>query len=396
MNRRLLLIALAPVLLAAAGSAPVVPVRETVDQALVRARAEAGVAARRAATLETAAASAGDDLTRLRAEQRAAAAQIEAAEASIAAADVAYAAARADVALREARLARRRAPEAALLAGIATMGRQPPLLAIADGTSIGELVRVRALLDTTMPLIARRSAALTAELEDGQRLAAAAAAARHEIAAGQRLLTQRQQRFAALERQAAARSASLEGQAFGEQERVIAGSEDVADLGSAAAAASAARANARRLAALDFAPPRPFAAEPAPQPPAAPPYSLPAAAAVVEGLGAVSPSGVAARGLRLATARGTRIIAPADGRILFAGAYRDQDGVVIIDHGAGWTSLLLGVATRLPKGSQLHRGDPLGAALGDVTVELRHAGRPVSAALIAGSSPPLSNAPQTR
>ncbi len=396
MSRALLLVALAPVLLAAAGSAPVLPVRETVEQALARTRVEAGDAARRTATLETAAASAGDEVAKLRAEQRAAAAQIEAAEATIAAADAAYVAARAEVALREARLARRRAPEAALLAGIATMGRQPPLLAIADGTSIEELVRVRALLDTTMPLIARRSATLAAELKDGQRLAAAAAAARGEIAAGQTLLARRQARFAALERQAAARNASLEGQAFGQQERVIASGEDVADLGSAAAAAAAARANARRLALLDFAPARPFAAEQPPAAPAAPAYSLPSNATVIEGLGAVGPFGVSARGLRLATVRGTRIIAPANGRILFAGAYREQDGVVIIDHGGGWTSLLLGVATRLPKGSEVRRGEPLGTALGDVTVELRYAGRPVSAALIAGSSATLSNSPQTR
>ena len=396
MSRPWLLMALAPLLLAAAASAPVVPVRETVEQALVRARTEAAAAERRAATLETAAAKAGDEAARLHAEQQAAAAQIESAEANIAAADAAYTAARAEVALREARLARRRAPEAALLAGIAIMGRQPPLLAIADGTSIDELVRVRALLDTTMPLIARRSAALAAELRDGERLAATAAAARRDIAAGRQLLAQRQLRFAALERRAAARSADLQGAAFGEQERVIAGSEDVADLGSAAAAAAAARANARRLAAADFAPPRPFAAEQAPSLAAAPAYSLPATAPVIEGLGAVSPFGVSARGIRLATPRGARVTVPADGRILFAGAYRDQDGVVIIDHGGGWTSLLLGVATRLAKGSNVHRGDPLGSALGDVTVELRHAGRPVSAALIAGSSPPLSNAPQTR
>ena len=396
MNRRLLLVALAPLLLAAAGSTPVMPERDTVEQALANARTEADEAARRAAKLETAAARASDDIAKLRAEQQAAAAQIESAEANIAVADAAYAAAAAEVALREARLARRRAPEAALLAGIATMGRQPPLLAIADGTSIDELVRVRALLDTTMPLIARRSAALSAELKQGERLAAAAAAARREIAASRQLLARRQTRFVALERQAAARSTSLQGQAFGEQERVIAGSEDVADLSSAAAAASAARANARRLSFLDFAPPRPFAAEQASSPPGAPAYSLPSTAAVIEGLGAVGPFGVSARGLRLATARGNSLKVPADGRILFAGAYREQDGVVIIDHGGGWTSLLLNVSTRLPKGSQVRRGDPLGTALGDVTVELRHAGRPVSAALIAGSSPPLSNAPQTR
>ena len=102
-------------------------------------------------------------------------------------------------------------------------------------------------------------------------------------------------------------------------------------------------------------------------------------------------AGIASRGLRFATARGAAVIAPADGKILFVSPFRGQDGIVIIDHEDGWTSLLLGIASAKPKGSKVRRGEFLGRSLGPLGVELRRNGVPVSPALIAASSVPLSN-----
>ena len=76
--------------------------------------------------------------------------------------------------------------------------------------------------------------------------------------------------------------------------------------------------------------------------------------------------------------------------IAFAGPFRSRNGVVIIDHGGGWMTLLSNVSTPLTVGAKVRRGDPLGRALGEISVELSHRGRPVSAALIAGSSQMLS------
>ena len=118
----------------------------------------------------------------LRAEQAEAVAAIEEAEARISESDAELRLARAQVALAEQRLARRRAPLAALLAGLATMGRQPPLLTLADHGSVDEMVRVKALLDATMPVIERRSAALKGDLAERRRFASAADWARAELA----------------------------------------------------------------------------------------------------------------------------------------------------------------------------------------------------------------------
>ena len=108
------------------------PAAETVDAALARARAEAGRRRPQVARLEAGAARAGDEASRLRAEQAAAAAAIEAAEARISASDARAAMARTRVAAGRERLAAPARPVAALLAGLATMGRRPPLLTLAD------------------------------------------------------------------------------------------------------------------------------------------------------------------------------------------------------------------------------------------------------------------------
>ena len=139
------------------------------------------------------------------------------------------------------------------------MGRRPPILALADGASVAEVVRVRALVDTTMPLIARRSAALQAELGEGRQLAARAGSARKQSALRRSELGAKLDRFAELENRALARAETLGRDAFGQQDRVIAGGEDLLDLRGAAQAAAEARKATRALAALPLAPPRPFA-----------------------------------------------------------------------------------------------------------------------------------------
>jgi septal ring factor EnvC (AmiA/AmiB activator) len=389
----IIILATAPILLAA--STPVAPQGQTADAALSAAQTEARSAAKRLTELKGQAAKATSEADRLRTEQATAVAAIEEAEARIGEADAKLRLAHARAALAEQRLAERRAPLAALLAGLATMGRQPPLLTLADHGSVDELVRVKALLDATMPVIERRSAALRGELAERRRLAKTADAARSELAKGRDELARRQQRFAALETRAADRANRLAGQALGAGDRVLASGEELSTIGTEAAERRAALRNAAEVASLGVAPARPMRGDSA-LPPLDFAYSLPVAATLSGGLGSVSRAGIVSRGLRFDTARGAAVIAPADGTILFAAPFRGEDGVVIIGHAGGWTSLLLGVASDRPKGSKVQRGELLGRALGPVGIELRQNGRPVSPALIAASSVPLSNGSENR
>jgi len=394
MRRAALTLLAAPILLAAA-SVPVAPAAEPADTALARARSEAAEAAKRLAALEAAAAKAGNEADKLRAEQAAAAAAIEDAEARISESDASLRLAQAQVALAEQRLAVRRAPLAALLAGLATMGRQPPLLTLADDGSVDEMVRVKALLDTTMPVIEQRSAALKGELAQRRQLAAAADTARADLAKNRDELSHRQQRFAELEDKAARRAARLAGEAFGAGDRVLASSEALEAAGSEAAARQSAHAAAAALVRLDFASARPMRGDSA-LPANDFAYSLPVAAPLIDGLGSVNRAGIVSRGLRFDTTRGASVMTPADGKIAFAAPYRGEDGLIIIDHGKGWTSLLLGVASDRPRGTRVRRGELLGRALGPVGVELRHDGVVISPAFIAASSVPLSNGGNSR
>jgi len=385
--RLALLLTTVPLLLAAA-SAPVGVDAEPVDVELKRTRQEARAAEIEMLRLEQAASKARDEVARLAAERLAAAAAIAASEAEISAADAQVRLAEAQVSMRAARLAERQAPLAALLAGVVSMGRRPPLLSIADSSSIGEFVRVRALLDTTLPVIRTRTAALSGQLAESRHAQASARQAREQLNGARQKLERRQQRFAELEDKATERAARLGAGAVGAADVMIASSESEAQ----ALSAAQRRGNALRLAAeLGALPPAPTRPGPAKIQQAPLAYRLPIAARLSEGVGAVNDNGIRSRGLGFDAVRGDRVIVPADGIIAFAGSFRRHDGVVIIDHGGGWMTLMTGVRAERSKGERVKAGEPLGRALGSMTVELSTNGTPVSAALIAGSSRIVSN-----
>jgi septal ring factor EnvC (AmiA/AmiB activator) len=387
MNRFAPLLLGVPLLLAA--SAPVQGDAEPVDQALKRARAEARAADAQVQRLEQAAGRARGEAARLGALQAAAAEAIAAAEARISAADAERRIIAARLATRRQRLQEQQRPVASLLAGLAMMARRPPLLALAGDSSMEEFVRVRLLLDASLPVIRRRTAALSAELAEGQKLERAAAAARDALARGRDELAGRRREFAELESRALRSAALTGGAALGAGDVALAKGEDVEQLAEEAERARSAARTAAELAALGPAPPRPAAPEGSLRAPLA--YRLPAQARVIQGLGEVNASGVRSRGLTLATRRGAEVLVPADGIIRFAGPFRDYDGIAIIEHGGGWMSLIVNVASPLKPGTRVAAGDRLGRALGPLGVELSHNGQHASPALIAGSSATLSN-----
>ena len=85
---------------------------------------------------------------------------------------------------------------------------------------------------------------------------------------------------------------------------------------------------------------------------------------------------------------GGQVVAPAPGRVSFAGDYRGYGKIVIIDHGGGWTSLVTGmIALSVGVGDTLDAGTPVGRAGSQdsrITIELRRAGRPVDIVAMLG------------
>ncbi|HVM23745.1 MAG TPA: peptidoglycan DD-metalloendopeptidase family protein [Sphingomicrobium sp.] len=362
---------------------------EPIEAQLARAQAEQRAAERESARLTAAAAEARDDADRLRAEQAAAARAIDAAEARITAADAQLRLAAVSLAAQRRRLEAEMRPVSSLLSGLALMAQRPPLLALADRGETDELVKVRILLDSTLPAVRARTGHLAAGLAEGQRLQQRALAARAELSRGRDELLARRERFAILEQQAMEQALLSSGRALSAGDAALAASEDLERLRGDRSSSHLAAAEARLLASAPPPPARPLPAEGKTARPALD-YELPAAAPVEQGLGEVSDSGVRARGILLATPRGAAVFAPASGTVEFSGPFRNYDSVVIIDHGRGWTSLLVNVSSPLQPGSKVRIGDALGRALGPLQVELSHHGRRISPALIARSSQSLS------
>ena len=386
MRRLALALLLTPL---AAASAPAQPQPSPLQTALKQATADQAAAEAETARLENAAANARGEAERLNAQQAAAAQAIEAAEARITAADMRFQLAAAYVAAHRQQLANEQRPVSSLLAGLAVMARRPPLLALADGGSTDELVKVGVLLDSTLPVIRNRTQALSGQISEGQRLAATAAYARADLVKSREQLIARRQQFAQLEQRALQQSIAVGGKALGTGDVAIAAAEQVERLQGQQSSSRSDRALAALLASEGPAPLRPFApAGPQPRPPFA--YELPVNAAVVEGLGAVNDSGVRSRGTVFATPRGLSVAAPADGTVRYSGPFRNYDGILILDHGGGWMSLIVNVSSELKVGDKVHLGEPLGRTLGQIEVQLSHNGLRFSPALIAGSSQTLS------
>ena len=289
------------------------------------------------------------------AERQAAAAAIAAAEARISAADAALQHGRSLVAARRERLARASAPLAALLAGIATMGRRPPLAR--PRRRLGRRIRPRARAARhhhagDRPAQRRASAPSSprAAGSSARRRRAAAKSARRGRASWQRQKTLRR---AGARRARARRDPRRRGVGRGRRVPWRAArrprSRGARRKTRRAAARMAARARRARPGAA--APVRPVGAGGA----ADFAYRLPVDCAADRRPWRRSVrAGVRSRGLTLAAPRGASVVVPAGGTILFAGPFRRHDGVVIIDHGGGWMTLI----HRRPPATAARRAGP--------------------------------------
>lgn len=368
------------------------------ETALARATREGRLAEGRAARLTAEAEAATEAATRTASEAAALAARIQQAEAGIEAARARLTIARDQRARLTARLAARQEPTARLAAALQTAARRPLALAALQPGSLEDVVHLRAVLDSTVPQIRARTASLRAEIERGRALEAQAEQALAGLRGSESELRTRRAQLAALEQQQRLASRTARGAALREAERALALAEEARDLDGLVDKLGEVAALRRDLAALpgpvlrpqNLAADLPAApAEPAPaatdDAASAPPprdFQLPVQGRTLVGFGAKRDSGLASTGLTLAPAAGAQVVAPARGRVAFAGEYRGFGRIVIIDHPGGWTSLVTGLERiEVAVGDSVIGGSPLGRASGGsqpVTIELRRDGKPVN------------------
>lgn len=363
------------------------------QRALTRARAQAREAKVRSEAFERRAKSAEVEAERARNRAAAVAARIHQAEADLRVAQARIAILTDMQRVQARRLAERREPIARLTAGLQIMAHRSPILLLMQPGSIADTIHLRMVLAEVMPVIARRTAGLRAELVKSKALQAEAERARTALARSHDELTRRRAELARLETGKRIASRRYRDSAADESERALAMSEDardIVDLMERMEDAGAVRAALISLPGPVLRPARPGETRlPAAQPavaPAVPAYRLPVVGDIVTGFGELSDSGVRARGLTVTTQPGATVVAPAGGRIAFAGPFRDYGQIVIIDHGAEWTSLIthmrrLSVAV----GESVRQGEPIGVTAPvkpQVTIELRREDRPVDIAAL--------------
>ncbi len=299
-------------------------------------------------------------------------------------------------------IAQRQEPVVRLTAALQLMARRPLVFSLMRSDSLQETVYLRAVLETMLPEVQRRTAGLRSEIVRGRQLQDKARAAAVELKASEQALTVRRQQLAAVESRQRIESRSAQGIASREADRALALAEEARDLSALMERLRADGSLRSELAALPGPVPRPDRpgslmvvndAPPTPAASASLAWIMPVSGRIVSGFGDAAGSGSSdgarAVGITLAPVASAQIVAPAAGRVAFAGDYRGYGRIVIIDHDGGWTSLITNLG-RLDVGvsARVLQGSPLGLAgpgRPTVTVELRKDGTPVNPlALISG------------
>ena len=361
--------------------------------ALRRALTESAEAEARGVKLEAEARAATQAAEKTATEAAAMAARIQQAEAGIAASEARISIIGEERATLNRRLAERRVPLVRLTGALQKLARRPLALSALRPGSLRETVYLRAMLESTIPQVQKRTAALRAEIDRGRALEQEANQALAALEQSESQLAERQKRLAALETRQRLVSRQASGDADRENERALALAEEALDLDSLVERLDAAGSLRKELAALPGPTMRPAqpqtslaqADTPAPVARSTAPsagFQLPVSGRTVAGFGETSSGGVRNTGISLSPRAGAQVIAPAEGRVAFAGPYRGYERIVILEHPAGWTSLVTGLArTDVAVGDDLVAGSPLGVAgVGApvVTLELRRNGTPVN------------------
>jgi septal ring factor EnvC (AmiA/AmiB activator) len=365
------------------------PAQSPVDRRtqLARARADSLAAAARSAALERRAAGERDQARQALAREAAVAARIEQAEADIVAGQAQVAIVAGLMAAQRAQLVAQQRPVARLLAALQSLARRPAVLSVIQPGSLDDLVHVRAVLGGALPVLRARTQRVRADLAKARRLQAQATLAGEALAESRSRLEGQRLALNRLELAHRQRARALGRDALFESDRAIALGESARQIVDLMDQADSQSATERALAALPGPDPRPArpgatGTTPITHWPDGAPYRLPTTGKLVTGFGELTDAGVRSRGLTFAPASGAAVVAPAAGRVAFAGPFRGYGTIVILDHGGGWTSLVFGLgATAVSVGQHIGQESPIGttpqAESPRVTVELRRRDRAI-------------------
>ena len=362
-------------------------------QALAEALEERAAAEDRSRRLEAEADDAQTEAERAARASAALAARVQEAEAGIVAARARMALLDEERGELRETLGREQQPLIRLTAALQQFSRRPVALSVLRSGEISDIVYLRAMLHNTLPVVEENTASLRSQINRAAALREATEETAASLRAEEQALAERRAELADIESARRLSAREAESAANREAERALALAEQARDLEGLVEELESAASLRARLAALPGPELRPGSASgddvpgtpssgATPADGSAPrPYLLPVTGRTVTGFGASQAAGLS-QGLTLAPLAGAQVIAPAAGRVGFAGSYRGFGQIVIIEHEGGWTSLVTGLArTDVRVGQELVGGAPLGIAgpnRPEVTLELRRDGEPVN------------------
>lgn len=371
---------------------------EQADAALRAALFAQNQARQRGDRLEAEAQKATAAADRTAREGAAVAARIQEAEAQIAVESARIALVERQQHALRSRIAEKQEPVVRLTAAVQLMARRPLAFALLRPGTLDETVHMRAVLETIVPEVTRRTAGLRKEVMRARGLQAQAVRARESLSASQTALAERSRQLAQIEARQRLESRAALGVANREADRVLSLAEEARDLRGLMSQLEQDAALRTRLAALPgpvLRPARPGESAGVQGNGSVPEalesqaasgtrgldYILPVAGRLVTGFGEKQPGGPAS-GTAFALRGGALVVSPAGGRVAFAGPYRGYGRIVIIEHPGGWSTLITGLGRAdVIVGQQVVQGASLGQAPQGqpvVTVELRKDGAPVN------------------
>ncbi len=380
-------LALSVFLLAPVGVAGALIAQDDAQQeALREAKGKALLAERRSEFLRQEASNAASTAERIVAQRAVLSAEIDAAEAQIDAANARIAIIGRRQREQRSRLGKESDPMLRLNAALQQMTSRPTALMIAQPGKRDDYIHLRAVMATVQPEIIRRTSALRQQIAVQNELRSQELVALKSLGDARTRLQSRRTALARLEGDARGKAGDLSADAAIEFEQAIAQGERARDIVGRINTQRLSSEKAGELASLDGALLRADTATARAANTNA--YILPATGNIVSGFHELNTTGYRERGIRMAVATASPVIAPAAGKVIFAGRYRSYGQIVIIEHGNGWNTLLTNLgAVQVAKGATVRQGAVLGTSGDDTTeigVELRKNGRVMDIAALLG------------
>ena len=279
-------------------------------------------------------------------------------------------------------LSRRRGQFTRVMMALERLALIPPEALIVQPLSPSDTVRGAILLRAAMPEIERRADWLRQELAGLQHARRQIDARRRELAAASATLKEKRGRLALLVAKKKVLKQKAKDRSRSAERRVKALAGEAKSLRQLLARLDEERRARAARQAPDGPPPggdmRPITGARGKLP-------FPAVGRLVGRYGQATKNGLKRKGISIQTRPDAQVVAPYDGRVVYADAFRGYGRLLIIEHGEGYHSLLAGL-TRIDTviGQWVLAGEPVGVMgrLGKekrtLYVELRREGQPIN------------------